>query len=503
MSNIIPNPSEKRDLKKAYILAFFCLIAITCISHLLPGKIKVDVLYVCCVLLVVGQPIKRIIIYSLIACCLILITHLTLNRTLPLSWVAFVNAGISIIAALITSYVANRILSKNKLLEHRVAEKTKNLSEINSTLEESQSQLRTIFNTTDIAFLLLDSDLQILTYNAIANHWSELLFGAQLQKGGYFWTFLDIERKEPVRDMMQLAMTGHPINYEACYPLLHSGVSEWYQISMNPVKDQYNNIIGICCSAINVTSNKMAEMERSQIADDLVQRNKDLEQFAYIVSHNLRAPLANVIGLAQILKQNELTLNEKAQTENLLFQSILKLDEIVRELNHVLQNRLKINEKKENVVFSELLHDVLISFLLIMKYENILILPDFSKARELFTIKGYLYNIFFNLISNSIKYRRPDKQLIIEIRSWIENDKIKISIKDNGLVVDLNNKGNGIFGLYKNQSDIEAKGIDLFLVNNQVGLLGGNIDIQSEPDAGNDFLIILPLQFIRSTQKQS
>ncbi|WP_299582603.1 hypothetical protein [Mucilaginibacter sp.] len=96
-----------------------------------------------------------------------------MNRTLPLSWVAFVNTGISIIAALITSYVANKILSKNKLLEHRVAEKTKNLSEINSTLEESQSQLRTIFNTTDITFLLLDSDLQILTYNAIANHWSE------------------------------------------------------------------------------------------------------------------------------------------------------------------------------------------------------------------------------------------------------------------------------------------------------------------------------------------
>ncbi|MDB4919585.1 hypothetical protein [Mucilaginibacter sp.] len=61
MSNIIRNQLEKRDLKKAYILAFFCLIAIMCISHLLPGKIKVDVLYVCCVLLVVGQPIKRII----------------------------------------------------------------------------------------------------------------------------------------------------------------------------------------------------------------------------------------------------------------------------------------------------------------------------------------------------------------------------------------------------------------------------------------------------------
>src|SRR5882757_5605586 len=101
MFNIIPNPdSGKGDFNKVYILAFCCLVAITCISQLLPGKIKVDVLYVCCVLLVAGQPIKRIVIYSLVACCLILVSHLTLNRTLPLSWVALVNSGISVIAAL-------------------------------------------------------------------------------------------------------------------------------------------------------------------------------------------------------------------------------------------------------------------------------------------------------------------------------------------------------------------------------------------------------------------
>lgn len=338
MVNIIPGPWERRSLKKTYILAFFFLVAITCIGCLLPGKIKLDVLYVCCVLLVVGQSIKRIIIYSLTACCLILVTHLTLNRTLPLSWVAFTNAGISIFAALITSYAANKILRKNKLLEQRVAERTRNLSEVNNTLEESQSQLRAIFNTTDIAFLLLDSDLRILTYNTIADHWSELSFGVLLQKGDYFWKLLSEERKEPVRNMMQSALAGNSINYEVRYPLL-DGASQWYQISMNPVKDQYDKIIGVCYSAINITSNKIAEMARIRVAHDLEQRNNDLERFAYIVSHDLRAPVANIIGLSHILKQANPPLNERAEAEKFLFQSIIELDEIVRELNHVLQRR--------------------------------------------------------------------------------------------------------------------------------------------------------------------
>ncbi|MDB5124867.1 MAG: domain S-box protein [Mucilaginibacter sp.] len=340
MVNIIPGIWERRSLKKAYILAFFFLVAIACIGCLLPGKIKLDVLYVCCVLLVVGQPIKRIIIYSLIACCLILVTHLTLNRTLPLSWVAFVNAGISIGAALITAYVGNKMLRKNKLLEQCVAQRTRNLSEVNSTLDESQSQLRALFNTTDIAFLLLDSDLRVLTFNAIAEQWAEQSFSGPLQKGVHFWKLLREERKGHVRDMMQSALAGNSINYETRYPLLN-GASQWYQISMNPVKDQHDNIIGLCYSAINITSNKIAEMARAGIAKDLEQRNNDLEQFAYIVSHDLRAPVANIIGLSQIFKQANLPLRERGEAENFLVHSILELDEIVRELNHILQMKRK------------------------------------------------------------------------------------------------------------------------------------------------------------------
>jgi hypothetical protein len=68
-----------------------------------------------------------------------------------------------------------------------MAERARNLSEVNHILEESQSQLRTLFNATEIAFLL-DGDLQILTFNTIADHWSELSFGTKLNGGAFFGT---------------------------------------------------------------------------------------------------------------------------------------------------------------------------------------------------------------------------------------------------------------------------------------------------------------------------
>jgi signal transduction histidine kinase len=282
-----------------------------------------------------------------------------------------------------------------------------------------------------------------------------------------------------------------------------SGMSEWYHISMNAVKDQYDKTIGLCCSAIRITSAKSAEIERFRLTDDLIQRNRDLEQFSYIVSHNLRAPLANITGLAQVLKQADLSLNERLETESFLFQSVLKLDEVVKDLNHILQVQREIREKKGRVILSELLNDVLTGFHLVIERENIIVLTDFSEAKELFTIKSYLYSIFYNLISNSIKYRQHDKTTIIDIRSWEEYRKIMIKFKDNGRGIDLARKKNEVFGLYNRfHLDIEGKGMGLFMVKSQVKTLGGDINVQSEPGVGTTFLIELPEPDGNSRSKQ-
>jgi PAS domain S-box-containing protein len=227
---------------------------------------------------------------------------------------------------------------ENEILGINVAERTKELEKVNSILDNSQSRLRAIFDTTDIAFLLLDSDLHVLTYNEIANHWSELSFGVKLNEGSNFIELLKEDRRGPVREMMNTVMGGTPVNYETDYPL-QDGSSEWYCISINPVHDLKNHIIGLCCSATNITTGKLAEIEQIRISNDLVNRNKDLEQFAYMVSHDMRAPLANIISLSHMLKQADLPPGEKIELEEFLFQSLAKLDEVIKDMNEILQNK--------------------------------------------------------------------------------------------------------------------------------------------------------------------
>ncbi|MDB5022748.1 MAG: domain S-box protein [Mucilaginibacter sp.] len=385
-----------------------------------------------------------------------------------------------------------QIQREKEMLEIDVADRTEELKKMSHTLDKSQSRLRAIFNTTDIAFLLLDSDFRVLTYNTMANHWSELSFGIRLQEGVNFVELLNKERQGPVTEMMNAALAGSSLNYETNYPL-QDGSHIWYCINVDPVKDLKNHTIGLCCSATNITASKLAEQERIRMSDDLVQRNKDLEQFAYIISHNLRAPLANIIGLSKLLRLTDLSPDEKIESEEFLFQSIAKLDEIVKDLNNILQVRRDVSETKEMVIFAELVDSILIGFQLIIEQNQIKVITDFSHIHGTFTIKSYLYSIFYNLISNSIKYRQSNIPLVIEIKASTKDDKVMIIFKDNARGIDLTTRGEEVFGLYKRfHMDTEGKGIGLYMVKNQVEALGGNIRVSSKPDVGSTFSVELP-----------
>jgi PAS domain S-box-containing protein len=107
-------------------------------------------------------------------------------------------------------------------------------------------------------------------------------------------------------------------------------------------------VLGI---SMDITEQKKAEGERNKMVEDIVQRNKNLEQFSYIVSHNLRAPVANILGLSELMKitTNEEIIDSKIMDE--LFVSVNKLDMVIRDLNHVLQVKNESNEKKTVVIF--------------------------------------------------------------------------------------------------------------------------------------------------------
>jgi signal transduction histidine kinase len=240
----------------------------------------------------------------------------------------------------------------------------------------------------------------------------------------------------------------------------------------------------------DVTIDKVAELEKDRTTAELIQRNKDLEQFAYIVSHNLRSPVASILGLSALWNNSAISPHDKEYISKGVLASVQKLDEVIKDLNYILQSKNQMNEKKEKVLFSELVKDIQVSIHEIIAAENVKIKTDFRAVSDMTAFRSYLYSIFYNLISNSIKYKRKDVETRILIRSRVEANKTVLSFRDNGIGIDLEKNGDKVFGLYKRFCDEkEGKGMGLFMVKTQVESLGGKISIKSELDKGTEFRI--------------
>ena len=260
-------------------------------------------------------------------------------------------------------------------------------------------------------------------------------------------------------------------------------------LTISPIFDNHGKVIGASKIIRDITSRKKLEQERKEIIDDLLQRNRDLEQFSYIVSHNLRAPVANIIGISSLLEHSKL-ISEDNELLLGLIKSVHGLDAVIKDLNQILQMKTEIHESKDLINFTEILSKIKLSIANLIVEENVKFILDFSSKDKFFTIKSYLYSIFYNLISNSIKYKHPDRNPIIEIKSNLNEDGFEIIYKDNGLGIDLEKKGEQIFGLYKRfHFHTDGKGMGLYMVRIQVETLGGQISVKSEVNKGTEFKI--------------
>lgn len=244
----------------------------------------------------------------------------------------------------------------------------------------------------------------------------------------------------------------------------------------------------------DVTNAKLAELERNQMLKELIQRNKDLEQFAYIISHNLRAPVANILGASELLKDVGNSTADEVILINGINHSVMKLDEVIKDLNHILDIKTSVNQPKKIVVFRDLISDIKNNIKPLIDKNEITISCNFSEVNELFTLKPYIYSIFYNLITNSIKYRKPHVPVKITILSKKTIKGIELIFADNGLGIDLRKNGEQLFGLYKRfHEHVEGKGMGLFMIKTQVETLNGNIVVSSSKGKGTKFKIALPL----------
>lgn len=219
---------------------------------------------------------------------------------------------------------------------------------------------------------------------------------------------------------------------------------------------------------------------------ELIAHNNQLEQFAFIAAHNLRAPLARILGLANIIKISDRE-EDRNDAMRKIVSSTLDLDAVVKDLTTILDIK-KHTSNFSAVDLSSALQRVLKTLEKECEDSHAQIHIDLTSTPVLYAVSPYLESIFYNLLSNALKYRDPDRQPVITVRGIDQHDYVIIIVSDNGLGIDLSKHGENVFNLYKRfHLHVEGKGLGLFLVKAQMVAMGGRIEIASEPGKGTNF----------------
>lgn len=308
-------------------------------------------------------------------------------------------------------------------------------------------------------------------------------------------SLLPAEHKQPMGNWISASMSGVKQSYLDFHLDFPDGSKKFIRGYGEVFFSKTGKPIRAIGIGQDITLMKKAEAQLLKTVNELSDRYNELMQFNYIVSHNLRGPIANILGLANILNMPDTSEEEKPKIFEFIKSAAIKMDTLVKDLGSILSNRSPLNAKKETVSIAGLIQGISSTLENQIFDANAVIKTEIAEeAKEVFSIRSYMESIFYNLISNAIKYKSKQRPLQISISTKKADGNIVISVSDNGRGIDMTRHGENIFGLYKRfHLDIEGKGLGLHMTKTQVEALGGRITVDSIHNEGTTFKITIPV----------
>jgi PAS domain S-box-containing protein len=252
----------------------------------------------------------------------------------------------------------------------------------------------------------------------------------------------------------------------------------------------------IYASAIDITERKKQEQEllRSKqnieaIAMKLQEQNRQLDEFAHIISHNLRSPIGNIKALIGLLNSNS-SIAEYHQIFEKLKNVANNLGETMNELMETLKVKKETTIERVDIRFKEIIDKVVQSLEGELIQTEAQLTFDFNEAPSIYYSRPYLESIIQNLLTNALKYRSPKRKPHIFVSTQRMGPSIVLRVTDNGLGINMALFGDKLFGLHKTfHEHKDARGVGLFLIKTQIEALNGTIRAESEVDKGTTFII--------------
>ncbi len=275
------------------------------------------------------------------------------------------------------------------------------------------------------------------------------------------------------------------LNFENRY-VTKNGEIVWLSWTSMPIKSEQV----VFAIAKVITHKKKLEEDRNLLLTNLTKINSDLKQLTYSTSHDLRLPVSNLLSVFNLLDITKIQDEETLEFIGMLKSSTENLKDTLNSYVDSLSQKNVLNVYTEELDLNECLNVSLQSLRSLIQASKAKIQVDFTSFKKVKFNKAYLESIFLNLITNSIKYAKPDSSPVISIRTKLANGEKQLIFADEGQGFDMDKVKDKVFGFNQKFHDhADSKGIGLYLVHNHILSLGGRIAIESKLNEGTRFII--------------
>jgi PAS domain S-box-containing protein len=353
--------------------------------------------------------------------------------------------------------------------------------------------LASIVESSDDAIYAKALDGTILSWNSGAEH----IFGYSAREmiGGNVSILVPPEMRDEVPEILRRISRGERIAHYETVRVRKDGSRVYVSMSLSPLTDENGDVTGASSLARDITDRKMAEQALQNTAHELDRSNKELEQFAYIASHDLQEPLRTMAGYLQLLSDRyKGRLDEKADKYiTYAIDGAERMSTIIRDL--LSYSRVSTRgEAFDPASSEEALEFALRNLRSAREQSGASITHD--PLPVVHADKIQLAQLFQNLIGNAIKYRSPQRPPRIHISASREDGFWKFDVEDNGIGFEqqYEDKMFRIFQRLHSRGKYPGTGIGLAICKRIVDRHGGRIWATGEPDRGAKFSFTIPIR---------
>ena len=239
-----------------------------------------------------------------------------------------------------------------------------------------------------------------------------------------------------------------------------------------------------------------AQRELRHNNEQLTRVNVDLDNFIYTASHDLKAPISNIEGLLEVLRQElPAGLPESPEVKpvlGLMQDAVNRFQRTIEHLTEVSKLQKEHGRPTEAVNLAAVIRDVQLDLEPLIRATGAQLEIDVAAVPTVSFSEKNLRSVVFNLFSNALKYHAPDRPPLVRLRAWAEAEATVFEVQDNGLGLNAANEQR-LFGMFQRFHDhVEGSGIGLYMVKKMVENAGGHIAVQSELGRGTTFTVYFP-----------